>query len=163
LVGKPEGKRPLGRPRRRWIDNIKKGLLEIGLSVVDWIGLVQDRYRSCELGNEPSGSIKCWETTEWLHNLWPLEWYSVPHSSKSYKLICIPFIVPYPSIYPIYTSLRMNLPSFKRALQVHNLITSSVAPLFSTSLNLQAEKKFLSVHLSLWGTGKSCKGLNLVK
>jgi hypothetical protein len=31
---------------------------------------------SCERGNEPSGSIKCWETTEWLHNLWPLEWYS---------------------------------------------------------------------------------------
>jgi hypothetical protein len=34
LVGKPEGKRPLGRPRRRWIDNIKMDLLEIGLSVV---------------------------------------------------------------------------------------------------------------------------------
>jgi hypothetical protein len=43
LVGKPEGKRPLGRPRRRWIDNIKMGLLEIGISVVDWIGLAQDR------------------------------------------------------------------------------------------------------------------------
>jgi hypothetical protein len=40
LVGKPEGKRPLGRPRRRWMD-----LLEIGLGVVDWIGLAQDRYR----------------------------------------------------------------------------------------------------------------------
>jgi hypothetical protein len=40
LVGKPEGKRPLGRPRRRWIDNIKKDLLEIGLNVVDWTGLV---------------------------------------------------------------------------------------------------------------------------
>jgi hypothetical protein len=45
LAGKPEGKRPLGRPRYRWIDNIKMGLLEIGLSVVDWIGLAQDRYR----------------------------------------------------------------------------------------------------------------------
>jgi hypothetical protein len=45
LVGKPEGKRPLGRPRCRWIDNIKMDLLEIGLSVVDWIGLAQDRYR----------------------------------------------------------------------------------------------------------------------
>jgi hypothetical protein len=45
LVGKPEGKRPLRRPRRRWIDNIKIDLLEIGLSVVDCIGLVQDRYR----------------------------------------------------------------------------------------------------------------------
>jgi hypothetical protein len=45
LVGKPEGKRPLGRPRRRWIENTKMDLLEIGVSVVDWIGLAQDRYR----------------------------------------------------------------------------------------------------------------------
>jgi hypothetical protein len=45
LVGKPEGKRPLGRPRCRWIDNIKMYLLEMGLSVVDWIGLAQDRHR----------------------------------------------------------------------------------------------------------------------
>jgi hypothetical protein len=45
LVGKPEGKRPLGRPRRMCINNIKVDLLEIGLSVVDWIGLAQDRYR----------------------------------------------------------------------------------------------------------------------
>jgi hypothetical protein len=45
LVGKPEGKRPLGRPRRRWIDNIKMDLLEIGVNVVDCIGLAQDRYR----------------------------------------------------------------------------------------------------------------------
>jgi hypothetical protein len=45
LVGKPEGKRPLGRPRPRWIDNTKMDLLEIGVNVVDWIGLVQDRYR----------------------------------------------------------------------------------------------------------------------
>jgi hypothetical protein len=45
LVGKPEGKRPLGRPRRRWMNNIKMDILEIGLSVVDWIGLSRDRNR----------------------------------------------------------------------------------------------------------------------
>jgi hypothetical protein len=44
LARKPEGKRPLGRPRNRRIDNIKMDILEIGLSVVDWIGLAQDRY-----------------------------------------------------------------------------------------------------------------------
>jgi hypothetical protein len=42
LVVKPEGKRSLGRSRRRWIENIKWKFLEIGLSVVDWIGLAQD-------------------------------------------------------------------------------------------------------------------------
>jgi hypothetical protein len=51
LVGKPEGKRSLGRPRRRWIDNIKMDLLEIGLSVVEWIGVAQDRYRRRALVN----------------------------------------------------------------------------------------------------------------
>jgi hypothetical protein len=45
LVGKPEGKRQLGRPIRRWIDNIKMDLLEIGVNVMDWSGLAQDRYR----------------------------------------------------------------------------------------------------------------------
>jgi hypothetical protein len=45
LVGKAEGKRPIGRPRHRWIDNIKMDRLDIGLSVVDWIGLARDRYR----------------------------------------------------------------------------------------------------------------------
>jgi hypothetical protein len=45
LVEKPEGKRPLGRPRRRWMDNIKKDLGEVGWGDVDWIGLAQDRNR----------------------------------------------------------------------------------------------------------------------
>jgi hypothetical protein len=64
LVGKPEGRIPLGRPRCRWVDNIKMDLREIGLDGVDWIDLVQDRDQwkgSCEHGDEPSGSIKCWE------------------------------------------------------------------------------------------------------
>jgi hypothetical protein len=43
LVGRPVGKRPLRRPRRRWIDNIKMNLLEIELGGVDWIGLAQNR------------------------------------------------------------------------------------------------------------------------
>jgi hypothetical protein len=43
LVGNPEGKRPLGRPRRRWVDNIKTDLREIGWDGGDWIDLSQDR------------------------------------------------------------------------------------------------------------------------
>jgi hypothetical protein len=45
LVGKPEGKRPLGRPRRRWVDNIRMDLEEVGWGDVDWIGLAKDRNR----------------------------------------------------------------------------------------------------------------------
>ena len=43
LVGKPEGKRPLGRPRRRWVYNIRIDLQEVGCGYMDWIGLAQDR------------------------------------------------------------------------------------------------------------------------
>jgi hypothetical protein len=62
LMGKPEGKRPQGRPRHRWEDNIKMDFREIGWGSMDWIDLAQDRGQwegSCEHGNELSGSIKC--------------------------------------------------------------------------------------------------------
>jgi hypothetical protein len=59
LVGRPEGRRPLGRPRRRWEDNIKMDLREIGFGDVDWIHLAQGYVAGCcEHGDEPSGSIK---------------------------------------------------------------------------------------------------------
>ena len=45
LVWKPEGWRPLGRPRRRWVDNIRMDLQEVGCVYMDWIGLAQDRDR----------------------------------------------------------------------------------------------------------------------
>jgi hypothetical protein len=45
LVGKPEGKRPLGRPRRRWEDNIKMNIQEVGVGGGDWMVLAQDRDR----------------------------------------------------------------------------------------------------------------------
>ena len=52
LVGKPEGNRPLGRPRRRWEDNIKIDLKEISWEVVHWIDLVQDTDNSWDLVNK---------------------------------------------------------------------------------------------------------------
>jgi hypothetical protein len=67
LVGKPEGKRPLGRPRRMWIDNIKMDLVEIGVNVVDWIDLAQDRYRLRALVNS-------------VMNLW------VPYNAGNYRV-----------------------------------------------------------------------------
>jgi hypothetical protein len=69
LVGKPEGKRPLGRPRRRCVDYIKMDIREIGYCGMDWIDLAQGPVESsCEHGNEPSGCIKCWEVLEELPN-----------------------------------------------------------------------------------------------
>jgi hypothetical protein len=51
LIGKPEGKRPLGRPRCGWVDDIKIDHLEMGWGGVNWIGLAQDRYRRRALVN----------------------------------------------------------------------------------------------------------------
>jgi hypothetical protein len=51
LIGKPEGKTTLGRPRHRWLGNIKTDLVEIGWGGVDWIGVAQDRYRCRALVN----------------------------------------------------------------------------------------------------------------
>jgi hypothetical protein len=51
LVGKPEGKRPLGRPRRRWEDTVRMDLQEVGCGCEDWIGLAQDRDTWLELGS----------------------------------------------------------------------------------------------------------------
>jgi hypothetical protein len=64
LGGKPEGKRPLGRPRRRWEGNIKIDLHEVGCVSLDWIELAQDRDRRREVVNVTmnfGGSIKCEE------------------------------------------------------------------------------------------------------
>jgi hypothetical protein len=74
VVGKPEGKRPLGRLSRRWVDNIKLYIQEVGCGGMDWVELAQDRDRCGHLWlrNEPSGSIKwggggiCWLVENWL-------------------------------------------------------------------------------------------------
>jgi hypothetical protein len=63
-----EGKRQLGRPRRRWVDNIRMDLGEVGWSDVDWIDLAQDMNRWRALANSVLNlrvSVKCWETIEW--------------------------------------------------------------------------------------------------
>jgi hypothetical protein len=81
LVGNPDRKRPPGRPRRRWVDNIKVDLGEIGWSGTDWIGLAQDNGKwksSCEYCNKPSSSLKCSGVLEWLQNRWLLEYCSAP-------------------------------------------------------------------------------------
>jgi hypothetical protein len=65
LMRKPEKKRPLERPRCRWVNNIKMDLGETGWGGMDRIDLAQDldQWRSCE-----QSSIKCWEVLEYPHN-----------------------------------------------------------------------------------------------
>jgi hypothetical protein len=74
--------------KRNIIDKVKSGVNKfspfrdrIGWCGLDWSGSGYVQVKSsCKRGNEPSGSTKCWETTEWLHNFWPLERYSAPQS-----------------------------------------------------------------------------------
>jgi hypothetical protein len=62
-VRKQEVRRPLGRPWRSWVDNIKMDLQKVGCGYMDWIGPTKDRQvaDACECGNEPWGSVKCGE------------------------------------------------------------------------------------------------------
>jgi len=64
LLRKPGGRRPMGRPRRRWVDNIRLDLQEVGCAYMDWIGLAKDRDRWRTLVSAVmnlSGSVKWWE------------------------------------------------------------------------------------------------------
>jgi hypothetical protein len=64
LVGKLEGRRPLGRRKHRWEDNTKLDLQEVGCGDMDWIDVAQDGVKvpgTCDCGNEPSGSVKLGE------------------------------------------------------------------------------------------------------
>jgi len=68
-VGKLEGKRPLGRPRQRWEDNITMDLQEVGSEGMDWIDVAQHKGQvagTCECGNETLGSIQCGEFLDYL-------------------------------------------------------------------------------------------------
>jgi hypothetical protein len=68
LVGKPEGRRPLGIPRRRCVDNIRMDLVEVGWSNEDWVRLAQDRDRWRALVNSVLSLRVPWETIECPNN-----------------------------------------------------------------------------------------------
>jgi hypothetical protein len=101
LVRKPEGKRPLGRPRRRWMDNIEMDLAEMECGGVVWIGVAQDKRQVesfSECANKPSGSIKCWEvpsgctsgglsSSTMLHRVGLVSCMGFVH----YVFMCLPF------------------------------------------------------------------------
>ena len=81
LVGKPEGKRPLGRPRRRWVDNIRTDLHEVRCGYVDWIGLAQDRDRWRTLVNAIMNLRVPWNARNFLTSCKPVgcSWKTLHH------------------------------------------------------------------------------------
>ena len=72
LLGKPEGRRLLGRPRRRWLDNIRTDIQEVGCGYVDWIGLVQDRDRWRTLVNAVMNLRVPWNAGNFLTSCKPV-------------------------------------------------------------------------------------------
>jgi hypothetical protein len=77
-VGKPEGKRPLGRPRRRWLDNIRMDLGEVGRGDVDRIGLAQDRDRWRAFVNSVLNLRDTYNARKLSSVQTTLEWCSAP-------------------------------------------------------------------------------------
>ena len=72
LVEKPEGKRPMGRPRRRWVDNIMMDLQEVGCGYMNWIGLTQDRDRWRRLVSAVMNFRVPWNAGNFLTNCKPV-------------------------------------------------------------------------------------------
>jgi hypothetical protein len=91
LVGKPEGKRPLGRPRRRWEDNIKMDLREVGGGRGDWMELAQDRDGWRTLVSTVKNfrvPYKCGEFLEYMQRLVSLSRRSLLHGVSKYISTC---------------------------------------------------------------------------
>jgi hypothetical protein len=109
---------------------------------------------SCELGNEPSSSIKCWEFIEWLHNLWPLEPYSAPQlvSYLVSQLVPAPVCLSVLIFLSVYRYLYLFLPfSLSSILLPSFLLTSSVMfPSVSFLFRPVFLSHFLTHKLGLW-------------
>ena len=83
LVGKPEGRRPLGRPRRRWADNIRMDLQEVGCGYMDWIGLAQDRDSWRTLVSAVMNLRVPWNAGSFLTSCGPVSFSTLDEEYKS--------------------------------------------------------------------------------
>ena len=94
LVRKPEGKRPMGRPRRRWVDNIRMGLQEVGCGYMDWIGLAQDRDRWRTLASAVMNLRVPWNVRNFLTSCKPVSFSrrTLHHAVSMYFALMIFFL-----------------------------------------------------------------------
>ena len=90
LVGKPEGRRPLGRARRRWVDNIRTDLQEVGCGYMDWIGLAQDRDRRRTLVSAVMNLRVPWNAGNFLTSCKPVSFSrrTLHHGVRKYLVCC---------------------------------------------------------------------------
>ena len=102
LVGKPEGKRPLGRPRSRWVDNIRLDLQEVGCGYMDWIGLAQHRERWRTLVNAVMNIRVPWNAGNFLTSCKPV--------SFSRRTLHHAVSIAVPCKTPVSFTLRMSQP-----------------------------------------------------
>ena len=119
LVGKPEGKRPLERPRRKWVDNIRMYLQEVGCGYVHWIGLTQDRDRWQMLVSEVMNLRVPWNAGNFLTSCKPVSYSGrTLHHGVSKKVYSwVRDGVVYTGIYFLHTLLLLN----KRILTLKNI------------------------------------------
>ena len=91
LVGKPEGKRPLGRPRHRWVDNIRMNLQEVGCGYMDWTGLAQDRDRWRKLVSAEMNLRVPWNAGNFLTSCKPVSFSrrTLHHGVSKYEWVSI--------------------------------------------------------------------------
>jgi len=83
LVGKPEGRRPMGGPRRRWVDNIRIDLQEVGCGYMDWLGLAQDRDRWRTLVSAVMNLRVPWNAGNFLTSCKPVSFSRTLHHGVS--------------------------------------------------------------------------------
>ena len=120
LVGKPEGKRTLGRPRRRWVDNVRMDLQEVGCGYMDWIGLAQDRDRWRTLASAVMNLWVPWNVENFLTSCKPVSFSrrTLHHGVSKYVHLLVCYLNKFIIVFHIYNTTGCPL-------QKQNLITGS--------------------------------------
>ena len=119
LAGKPEGKRPLGRPRRRWVDNIRTDLQEVGCEYMDWIGLAQDRDRWRTLESAVMNLRVPWNAGNFLTSCKPVSFSrrTLHHAVSKYVMYSN---IMWKSVNLILASSRLICPNVQRRRRTPN-------------------------------------------